>query len=280
MVGGVDYESGAKRNAHETRGETPRRRWTPECEDFTSLQFDELSASEVEVREIASIWKSSAARRGDERAHEKNTVRLTGSKASEPAFRRTAPGKRIIHLATHGFFIGTGCPRGAEAQGSVAAEGAWLEGGASDPLLRSGLALAGANKRQGPSPEDGILTAQEVAGLDLSEAEWVVLSGCDTGVGAILDGEGVLGLSRAFQIAGAGTLVLSLWKVEDDVTRSWMRELYESRFREVSTRPNPCRPPRAPGSRRSGRTARARIRPRGAASSRPGIGGDRALGSV
>jgi CHAT domain-containing protein len=101
-----------------------------------------------------------------------------------------------------------------------------------NPLLLTGLALAGANHREsaGSDEEDGILTAEEVASLDLSSAEWVVLSACDTGVGAVRAGEGVFGLRRAFQVAGARTLITSLWAVEDEAGRRWMRELYDNRF--------------------------------------------------
>ena len=100
-------------------------------------------------------------------------------------------------------------------------------------LLLSGLALAGANLRATtkPNEEDGILTAQEVASLDLSSVEWVVLSACDTGLGRMQAGEGVLGLRRAFQIAGAATVIMSLWEVEDRAARQWMNALYAARLK-------------------------------------------------
>jgi CHAT domain-containing protein len=100
------------------------------------------------------------------------------------------------------------------------------------------LALAGANRRAraNPDEDDGILTAEEVAALNLSGTEWAVLSACDTGVGEIKAGEGVFGLRRAFQVAGARTVIMSLWSVEDQSTRAWMRALYEGRFqRHLST---------------------------------------------
>src|SRR5262249_41757108 len=103
-----------------------------------------------------------------------------------------------------------------------------------NPLLLSGLALAGANHRAAADPEeeeDGILTAEEIASLDLSGVEWAVLSACNTASGDIRVGEGVLGLQRAFQIAGARTLVMSLWQVDDKATRHWMEQLYEARLR-------------------------------------------------
>jgi CHAT domain-containing protein len=73
------------------------------------------------------------------------------------------------------------------------------------------------------------LTAEEVASLQLHGVDWVVLSACESGVGKPTPGEGLLGLRRAFTIAGARTLITSLWKVSDDATRGWMRELYRSR---------------------------------------------------
>jgi CHAT domain-containing protein len=99
-------------------------------------------------------------------------------------------------------------------------------------MLLSGLALAGANRRSaaGPDEDDGILTAEEVASLDLAGVEWAVLSACNTGLGAVAAGEGVLGLRRAFQVAGVRTVIMSLWSVEDRATREWMEALYRARF--------------------------------------------------
>jgi CHAT domain-containing protein len=101
----------------------------------------------------------------------------------------------------------------------------------SNPVHLSGLALAGANERAaaGPDDEDGILTAEEIAGLDLRGTDWAVLSACDTGRGRVQFGEGVLGLRRAFQSAGTRTVIMSLWAVEDESARRWMRALYENR---------------------------------------------------
>jgi CHAT domain-containing protein len=103
-----------------------------------------------------------------------------------------------------------------------------------NPLLLSGLALAGANRRAaaGADEDDGILTAEEIAALDLSSVEWAVLSACDTGSGDVESLEGVLGLQRAFRIAGARTVVMSLWPVDDRATRRFMEKLYGLRMRE------------------------------------------------
>ena len=100
-------------------------------------------------------------------------------------------------------------------------------------MLRSGLALAGANTfLRGATPpaeaEDGLLTAQDVAGLDLLNTELAVLSACDTGLGEIHSGEGVFGLRRAFVLAGVRTLVMSLWKVPDLATAFLMDRFYDN----------------------------------------------------
>ena len=107
-----------------------------------------------------------------------------------------------------------------------------------NPLILSGLALAGANHRDvaGPDQEDGVLTSEEVASLNLNGVEWAVLSGCDTGAGEVRTGEGVFGLRRAFQAAGVKTVIMSLWPVEDQTTRDWMTRLYEGRLmKKLST---------------------------------------------
>src|SRR6185369_14228411 len=128
-------------------------------------------------------------------------------------------------------------PAGTRAVGGLASATAPSRP-AENPLLLSGLALAGANRRRSAAADadDGILTAQEVASLNLGGVEWAVLSACDTAVGEIKNGEGVLGLRRAFQIAGAHTVIMSLWSVDDQATRAWMRALYEARFaKQLST---------------------------------------------
>ena len=98
--------------------------------------------------------------------------------------------------------------------------------------------MAGANRLSSArsNQDDGILTAEEVTALNLHGIEWAVLSACDTGLGELKDGEGVLGLRRAFQIAGVHTIIMSLWAVDDEAARMWMRALYEGRLqRRLST---------------------------------------------
>jgi CHAT domain-containing protein len=148
---------------------------------------------------------------------------------------------RILHLATHGFFLPdpqrdlNQFGRSLELMGIGDAPGLGRLSGPvmESPMLRSGLALAGANTflRGAALPaeaEDGLLTAEDVAGLDLLDTELVVLSACDTGLGAIHRGEGVFGLRRAFVVAGAKTLVMSLWKVPDLATAFLMDRFYDN----------------------------------------------------
>jgi CHAT domain-containing protein len=186
------------------------------------LSFEPLPAAEREAREIVALW------------NEASTVYLHGAAATESAFKRSAPGRRVLHLATHGFFLGN-CAAAPGSRGLKVVEEKAPESevpGYVSPLLLSGLALAGANRRASASTagEDGVLTAEEIAGLDLSGVEWAVLSACDTGVGEIRAGEGVFGLRRAMQLAGARTLVMSLWPVDDEATRDWMQRLYRARL--------------------------------------------------
>ena len=178
------------------------------CGDFAKLQFESLPDSAVEVRELVDIWNRPGWK----------AEALLGAGATEAALKELVPGKRVVHIATHGFFLDQDCREAAVVK--------------ENPLLRSGLALAGANRRNsaGPQSEDGILTAEEAASLDLRQTEWLVLSGCDTGLGDVKAGEGVLGLRRAFQEAGARTVIASLWPVQDVEAREWMVALYRARF--------------------------------------------------
>ncbi len=162
--------------------------------------------------------------------------------ALEGRLKTACRSPRILHLATHGFFLpdqerdlnregrGLGFDFGdfsGARDGLARFSGPLME----NPMLRSGLALAGANTwlKAGNPPEeaeDGLLTAEDVTGLDLLATELVVLSACETGLGQVHVGEGVFGLRRAFVLAGAKTLVMSLWKVPDEPTRELMEHFY------------------------------------------------------
>jgi len=196
----------------------------PGCDAFRGRRFGPLPGTRLEAEDVAELWN-------DRRTPELGTaVTRTGSEASETAFKLEARGRRVLHLATHGFFLGQDCDNGP-ASGRGGRSGG-LAGRVENPLLGSGLALAGANRRDDDTSaaDDGVLTAEEIGALDLGGVEWAVLSACDTGVGEVRAGEGVLGLRRAFEVAGARTLVMSLWPVEDRAARRWMLELYRARL--------------------------------------------------
>lgn len=137
---------------------------------------------------------------------------------------------RILHFATHGFFFED---QRHDPEQEVR-DLSWSRPIASDmenPMLRSGLVLAGYNTwlRRGllrSDAEDGVLTAEDITGIDLSNTELVVLSACHTGEGDIHVGEGVFGLRRSFVLAGARTLVMSLWTVADEQTQKLMAAFY------------------------------------------------------
>ncbi len=191
------------------------------------VRFPPLPETAAETEAAAALWTAS-----DLHA---TVVRLSGAEATEAAFRTLAPGFRVVHLATHGFFLdGTGsAPVGGErgVGGLVAADTDSDEDADGTPVRLSGLALAGANRR-GTGDEDGILTAEEIATLNLDGVEWAVLSACDSGVGEVGRHEGVFGLRRAFRTAGVRTVIMSLWAVDDEAAREWMTALYRARLAE------------------------------------------------
>ena len=140
---------------------------------------------------------------------------------------KAQPSPRVLHLASHGFFL-TPQPGGSTAARDLLSR---LADQVENPLLRSGLALAGINSWNKGLPlpeaaENGILTGEDVSGLDLTGTELVVLSACETGLGAVEVGEGVFGLRRAFMLAGAKSLVMSLWEVPDKQTQQLMADFY------------------------------------------------------
>lgn len=139
---------------------------------------------------------------------------LIGMQATESALKQIAA-PSILHIATHGFFL-----EDKETSGNT-------NPGIENPLLRSGLAFAGANQRKDGN-DDGILTALEASGLNLWGTKLVVLSACDTGLGEVKNGEGVYGFRRAFVLAGTESIVMSLWSVSDYVTRELMTNYYKN----------------------------------------------------
>jgi CHAT domain-containing protein len=138
---------------------------------------------------------------------------------------------RILHIATHGFFLADQAPASGTATGARSG-GTPSEGSApaaparEDPLQRSGLVFAGANRPDANPSDDGYLTAAEATAMDLEGTELVTLSACETGLGGVQSGEGVYGLQRSLAVAGARSTLLSLWKVDDGMTATFMDRYY------------------------------------------------------
>jgi CHAT domain-containing protein len=160
---------------------------------------------------------------------------VVGAEATEARIRAEASARSIFHFATHGFVrddLMAGLrDRSIEGGAGGADAEARLSQG-HDPMLLSGLAMAGANARAGGGDDDGIMTALEASRLDLDGAALVTLSACETARGQAESGEGVLGLVRAFGMAGAERVVGSLWRVDDEATRVLMERFYGAMLRE------------------------------------------------
>lgn len=180
--------------------------------DFSQFYFPPLPGTNQEAQALKGILSDATV--------------LLRAQATESAIKQVA-GPKILHIATHGFFL-----EDAAVPPTTGDRGLFVSGHsdaaatrAENALLRSGLVMAGTNLHK-DGGEDGILTALEVAGLNLWGTKLVVLSACQTGVGEVRDGDGVYGLRRALVLAGSETQVMSLWKVDDQATRDLMIDYY------------------------------------------------------
>jgi CHAT domain-containing protein len=181
--------------------------------------------------EVEAIGQAARLRYGADQV-----TTLAKTKATETAVRALAPKYCWLHFATHGFFAPPAMRSSVDVDEKSAmarpAEARDLAG--LHPGLLSGIVLAGANRPADAARDDGILTALEVADLNLTGVELVVLSACETGLGELAGGEGVLGLQRAFQVAGARTVVATLWTIPDGATRDLMERFYGQLLSESS----------------------------------------------
>jgi len=167
-----------------------------DCRTGAALRFPALPGAREELKEVARLAQS----------RDRRIELRTGTEASKAGFLSAAGAASALHLATHAYYLD-------------------CNSDATSPLLRSGIALAGANRRDRPG--EGLLTAAEIGVLDLARARVAVLSACETGLGEVMAGEGVLGLRRAFKVAGVESLVTALWSIDDRATRDFMRRFYE-----------------------------------------------------
>lgn len=196
-----------------------------------------LDGAAAEVGVIRDLYQQLFQLKADEIAD------LHGADATEEQFRALAPHCFQLHVATHGFFaapdkqsaLSTDQLAEADRAGVASFSASRRELLGYSPGLLSGLVFAGANHppeipldatKMKDLPDDGILTADEIAFLPLGGVQLVVLSACETGLGESAGGEGLLGIQRAFQVSGAHTTIASLWKVSDSVTRQIMAQFY------------------------------------------------------
>ncbi|MBE9119100.1 CHAT domain-containing protein, partial [Lusitaniella coriacea LEGE 07157] len=196
--------------------------------DIENLTFDALPGTAAEAAAIAPLLE--------------NVNLLTETKATENAVKQVQS-PSILHIATHGFFLEvdlvapTANPFDRDERGLLVVQ---ARPGVTprprpprqqeNPLLRSGIVFAGFNNRSSGT-EDGVLTALEVANLNLRGTQLVVLSACETGLGEIANGEGVYGLRRALVMAGAESQAISLWRVSDEGTKDLMVKYYQRLLR-------------------------------------------------
>ncbi len=192
-----------------------------------------LEGTLTETKEISQIVKSG----------KRDVTYLTGQDATETAFKEQAINSDVIHIATHGFFFpdpllvhnykkeNSKTEDEIEFRGKSRAAAVSVFTENRDPLMRSGLLFAGANDlwndRKYARRDDGVLTASEVAQMNLAKTKLVVLSACETGLGDINGNEGVYGLQRAFKLSGIHYIIMSLWQVPDKETKEFMVHFYK-----------------------------------------------------
>ena len=180
--------------------------------EVSSKKWEPLSGSEREGLQVAQLLNS----------------QLISGPAATTTSLKGLQGPRVLHIATHGFFVADQESQPNDPLRVLQEENSQLEGlRQEDPQLRSGLVLSGANQPTKDPNDDGYLTAAEAVTLNLKGTELVVLSACSTGQGEVRTGEGVYGLQRSLTVAGARSTLLSLWKVDDAATTAFMTSFYK-----------------------------------------------------
>lgn len=214
LFGGADFDFGETVPVRIQTTGVARNKLTDGMRSLLGQGFDYLPGSLKEVGAIAGILRKKGW----------DTAVFTDTAATETRFRTSVENRppKILHISTHGFHMSEPASENAEHN---------LFAVSDKPLMRSGLLFAGANRvwNGGDTIDpaaDGILTALEIARMELSGTKLVVLSACETGLGIIDSSEGVYGLQRAFRLAGAGAMIVGLWKVPDDETARMMTEFY------------------------------------------------------
>jgi CHAT domain-containing protein len=185
-------------------------------ENINKIEISELPGTKLELDVIGNLLNENKWK----------VEKFTEKNASENTFK-TFKSPSLLHVATHGYFF-----NGINDKSQDRVFGVDVEKAAQNPLLRSGLLLAGASNslnfdfNNTQNDENGVLTAYETMNLNLDKTNLVVMSACETGLGEVMNGEGVYGLQRAFLISGAKSLIMSLWTVDDKATQELMTTFY------------------------------------------------------
>lgn len=214
LVGDVGYNSRVNATSEEnsTHVNVPVQR--KQIENWDSLEF-----TGAEIGSLKKMFQSST--------QTYRVVSLTGDQASETNFSQSVTQSNLIHIATHGYFK-NGQASNRRLNSAFGQQGYVDTSKMLSPGLSSGLIFAGANNPITKIGDDGIMTAEELSALSLKNANLVTLSACQTGLGKSAGGEGLIGIQRAFQVAGARTTVASLWRVNDRATQLLMEQFYRN----------------------------------------------------
>ena len=235
-----DLQKGGMQRTQVVRNNSSAKKGYTRSMDLRGMVFDPLPATRKEAEAVYAMISE----------NERKTKLRLGPQALENALLSVKK-PRILHLATHGFFLSDqeldalqqmgssrgvslqkkGVPPGTDMMASKPNSLSKTNVSYENPLLRTGLALAGANNAlnaKDPRDSTGIFTAEKVLSMDLEGTELVVLSACETGMGKAKSGEGVYGLRRAFLQAGSKSLVMSMWPVPDKETLELMEVFYKN----------------------------------------------------
>ncbi len=212
VVANPSYNRANSKWAAEVLSHSPPNRGQRRSAEVDSSQWRSLPGSEWEGQQVAQLL---------------STILVSGT-AATTTFLQRQQGPRVLHIATHGFFVADKISSRTDPLRMMQEQAPQLQGlRQGDPQLRSGLVLAGANQPDLDPNDDGYLTAAEAVTLNLKGTELVVLSACSTGQSAVRTGEGVYGLQRSLTVAGARSTLLSLWKVDDAATAEFMIRFYK-----------------------------------------------------
>jgi CHAT domain-containing protein/tetratricopeptide (TPR) repeat protein len=216
LIGAPDFSAPASSDTDDTRGI---------CTSLRGALFAPLPQAALEIELLRDLWLQ------DGSAPVPNV--FAGTRATEAHARASMPASTIVHFATHGLYLGKECARAApDSRGIKTIDTAPAAPDGAQDL--AALVLSGADRAARDTDDDGLLTSEEIEALDLSHTEWAVLSACDSGIGKSVSNEGVFGLRRAFRLAGAHSVIMSLWPVDDSASADWMAALYRARLRDLA----------------------------------------------